>query len=260
MQDLGVVSGRVASIAYAVNGDGSVVVGSSADSSDNEIGFRWAGTMTSLPLAPYGTYSTAKDVSDDGSIIVGWGDRDIEHRGLVWTDGAVSTRGSIDPLYFNAVRADGAVLGGMLAQSPMIYDSSAVQLGLITGYSRGEVTCLASSGSIRGAGYLRSSTNDRAVRWTNGGDALDLGTLSGSSQALGISADGAVIVGTSGSQAFAWNTNDGMQSLNTILGEAGVSLSGWSLQSATGVSGDGTVIVGYGQHNGVTEAFVVRLP
>ncbi len=120
--------------------------------------------MTALPLASYGTYSTARDISDDGSVIVGWGDRDGEHRGLVWTNQVVATRGSIDPLYFNTVTPNGSILGGKAVNSPMIYDSASTQLGLLTGYTGGEVLSLTASGSTRGVGYLNGASNDRAVR------------------------------------------------------------------------------------------------
>src|SRR5690606_32226330 len=138
--------------------------------------------------------------------------------------------------------------------------TSSTVFGLLNGYTGGEFTSLTGTGTTRGAGFLVSTTNDRAVRWTAGGSAMDLGTLSGSSRALSISADGSIIVGTSGNQAFIWDELNGMRSLATVLTGAGVSLSGWSLQSATGVSANGKTIVGYGTHNGVTEGFIAVLP
>jgi uncharacterized membrane protein len=133
-------------------------------------------------------------------------------------------------------------------------------LGLITGYTGGELLSLTASGSTRGAGFLNGGTNDRAVRWTLGGDAIDLGTLSGASRALAISSDGAVIVGVSNNQAFIWDSNNGMRALGTVLSGAGVDLDNWVLQSATGVSADGKTVAGYGTHGGTTEAFVVTVP
>ncbi|MGE3510304.1 MAG: PEP-CTERM sorting domain-containing protein [Vicinamibacterales bacterium] len=62
----------------------------------------------------------------------------------------------------------------------------------------------------------------------------------GSSAATAISADGRVVVGASGTSAFRWSSQDGMQTLGTLPFP-------WSFESvATSVSGDGTVVVGYG--------------
>jgi probable HAF family extracellular repeat protein len=65
----------------------------------------------------------------------------------------------------------------------------------------------------------------------------DLGTLGGDqSWALGVSADGSVVVGISGGRAFRWTAARGMQDLGTLGGR-------WS--DARGVSADGSVVVGW---------------
>jgi hypothetical protein len=79
-----------------------------------------------------------------------------------------------------------------------------------------------------------------------------------------MSADGSVIVGTSatsaGYEAFIWDETNGMQRLADILIQQGADLTGWSLLNyAFDVSSDGNSIVGYGQHNGVQEAFFANL-
>lgn len=259
IQSLGAPDGATDSVAYATNSNGDVVVGDATRSGDS-LAFLWEGSMTELPLADFGTYGVARDVSDDGQVVVGWGDRDGEHRALVWTSGNVDTFGSIDAYYFNAVRPDGNVFAGKAISSPLVYDSGATVAGLLTGYTGGEVLGLTANGSTRGVGYLFSGVNERAVRWTLGGDAFDLGTLSGDSRALAVSANGAIIVGTSANQAFIWDSENGIRSLTDVLDDAGVNLSGWSLASATGISADGSTIVGYGIHNGSQEAFVTKLP
>jgi len=261
LTDLGLPTGANSATAFAASSNGNVVIGDAVLSGGGTQGFRWSGgTIALLPLASYGTYSTARDISDNGNVIVGWGDRDTEHRALVWTNQVAATYGSIDPLYFNAVTPDGSLFGGRMVNSPATHSTSSTVFGLLNGYTGGEFTSLTGTGTTRGAGFLVSTTNDRAVRWTAGGSAMDLGTLSGSSRALSISADGSIIVGTSGNQAFIWDELNGMRSLATVLTGAGVSLSGWSLQSATGVSANGKTIVGYGTHNGVTEGFIAALP
>ncbi len=260
MISLGFLPGGGESTAWATSGNGEVVVGDAEASSGELLAFRWNASMSALPLAEYGTYSTGRDVNEDGTVVVGWGDRDGAHRALVWTNGVVATYGSIDPLYFNAVNPGGDVFAGRMVYSPLVYNAAAIQFGTLTGYSEGEVLSLTASGTTRGVGYLSSAANERAVRWSGGGDAFDLGTLAGSSRALGVSADGTVIVGTSSNQAFVWDSGNGMRRLSDVLDAGGVNLSGWSLASATDVSSDGTTIVGYGTHHGATEAFIAKLP
>src|SRR5690606_28546713 len=85
-----------------------------------------------------------------------------------------------------------------------------------------------------------------AFRWTQEEGMQSLGTLNGglSSEATGVSADGAVIVGCmyndatlNHGKAFRWTQNEGMQ----FLGSLNEGKRSW----ATGVSADGSVIVGY---------------
>ena len=61
--------------------------------------------------------------------------------------------------------------------------------------------------------------------------------------------------------AFRWTQKDGMQSVADLLTAAGVYTTGWQLQSATGVSANGTVVVGYGlDPSGTQEGWVAHLP
>lgn len=97
----------------------------------------------------------------------------------------------------------------------------------------------------------------RAFRWSiNTGTMTDLGTLGGvgsSSIARGVSADGSVVVGASGTgtaeHAFRWvgGTTPQMQDLGT--------LPGGSNSDAWDVSDNGSVVVGYGDNGTYIHAF-----
>ena len=57
-----------------------------------------------------------------------------------------------------------------------------------------------------------------------------------------------------------WTSSLGMVDLNAYLPSLGINLTGWTLNSANAVSGDGRTVVGTGKHNGLTEAWVAHLP
>jgi uncharacterized membrane protein len=104
---------------------------------------------------------------------------------------------------------------------------------------------------------------------------VGLGDLAGgsfTSSALDVSANGLRVVGYGttavGEEAMIWNpTLGGMNRLfNVLVAQGATGLTGWRLSRATGISDDGSVIVGYGLNAlGQTEAwmvtgFVVPLP
>lgn len=84
---------------------------------------------------------------------------------------------------------------------------------------------------------------------------VPLGDLPGSdffSNAIGVSADGSVVVGlgvgVNGIEAFRWTQAGGLVGLGDLLG-------GDFKSTATGVSADGSVVVGYGNGGSGNEAF-----
>jgi hypothetical protein len=61
-------------------------------------------------------------------------------------------------------------------------------------------------------------------------------------------------------EAFIWDSIHGMRRLQDALTDLGVDMSEWSiLGHATGISDDGTKIVGVGIRNGNNEGFIVNL-
>ena len=97
---------------------------------------------------------------------------------------------------------------------------------------------------------------------------VGLGDLPGGafySRAFGISADGSTVVGlgttASGHEAFIWDAENGMREIHAVLTNFGLDLTGWRLYEATGVSGNGRVIVGRGLNaSGSSEAWIAVLP
>jgi len=77
-----------------------------------------------------------------------------------------------------------------------------------------------------------------------------------------VSADGSVVVGMTNGRAFVWDENAGKQYLHNLLeDDFGLDLTGWILESAYGVSGDGTTIVGSGINpQGDKEGWIVVIP
>jgi probable HAF family extracellular repeat protein len=92
----------------------------------------------------------------------------------------------------------------------------------------------------------------RAFRWRETDNTMiDLGTFGGThGYAYDVSADGSVIVGTAQNDqgnyhAFRWTQARGMQDLGTLVSDDGTQGT-WS--TATKISANGSVIVGYGQY------------
>lgn len=218
-----------------VSADGSVVVGDGKSASGTEA-FRWtsSGGMVSLgELAGGGFYSQALGVSADGSVVVGVSESDSGFEAFRWTSG-----GGMVGL--------GDLPGGVFFS--MAWNTSA-------------------DGSVVVGQASNASGASEAFRWTNSGGMVGLGSSPAglSTQiAFAVSADGSVVVGSgssdSGPEAFVWDATNGVRSVKDVLVAQGVDLTGWVLDGATGVSDDGTVIVGSGTNpDGNTEGWLARL-
>lgn len=175
--------------------------------------------FTGLGFLPGGGYSFATGLSANGSVVVGWSQNSNGvDEAFRWTRGVMSGLGFLPGgtfSYANAVSADGRAV----------------------------------------VGYGESGTRFEAYRWTSANGMVGLGFLgAGSSEATGVSGNGAVVVGTSqmgafsGNQAFRWTSSSGMTGLGF--------LPGGTVSSARAVSADGRVTVGAGNSsNGPSEAF-----
>ena len=214
--DLGNLPGMTAGKATASNHAGTVIVGSSEPFafSNTFSGFRWTlkGGMVALP-GPGGQPSMIpNDISDNGDIICG-------------TAANVACR----------VVAD---LDQLTAQS----------LGVLSGMNSSIANAVSGDGTTI-VGSSSSFFDEKPFKWTSNVGMVALPLPSGFGRALDASGDGSTIVGersaSGGAHAAAWTTNLGFVNLNTYLVDAGVSLGGDTLATATGVSRDGRVIVGF---------------
>lgn len=179
------------------------------------------------------TQAEAWGISPDGSVVVG----DWRIPFLSGTIRKAAYRQGSGPVM--------AMVNGGLADVSVAEDAS----------TAGSVVVGRMSSSYLAYGEWQTTTV--AFRWTSQDGAVSLGTLPGQphSWAWGVSNDGSVVVGSSGStapygspygsktvdhsagQAFRWTSAGGMVGLGCLPGD--------TYSQGCGVSGDGSVVVGY---------------
>jgi probable HAF family extracellular repeat protein len=226
VEGLGGFDRAINSMAGGISGDGRVVVGSSVDPYVRQRAFRWeeGGALTdigTLRTDNQGT-SSAMGTNHDGSIIVGrsqsWLNQEIA---FAWVMGDTGGQ-SVD--------------GQMYALMPLLGDDEA------------EARAVSRDGRFA-VGVSEADLHRRATLWSiadraTGGNAIELEGLAGlSSEANGISDNGAVIVGSSWdamavSRAVRWT--DGGTTVHILEG-----IEDHRDSYGVVVSGDGTVIGGY---------------
>ena len=231
MTGLGFLSGLsgAESVANGVSGNGSVVVGWSQSSNgavtpgDRYEAFRWSGgTMSGLGYLPGGYRSIATGTNSDGSVVVGWGNS--------------SSTSALEAFRWTAAT-------GM------------VGLGFLPGGSFSQATATNADGSV-----VTGNADNEAFRWTAGTGMVG---LTGLDKANAVDADGSIIVGESSALGAAiWTAGTGTESIQSLLLADGINnLVGWTLSDATGISADGTVIVGDGiDPQGNDEAWIADIP
>ena len=231
MTGLGFLSGLsgVESIANGVSGNGSVVVGWSNSSNgavtpgDRIEAFRWSGgTMSGLGYLPGGGRSIATGISSNGSVVVGFGPSSTSAaEAFRWT---AST--------------------GMIG------------LGSLPSGGLSQATATNANGSV----VVGNTDQGEAFIWTAKKGMVG---LTGLNQANAVSAQGSIVVGQSATlNATVWTRQTGADSIQQLLLADGInSLAGWVLLDATGISADGTIIVGDGiDPQGNNEAWIADIP
>jgi probable HAF family extracellular repeat protein len=271
--------GLFLSRAISISGDGSTVVGSSESNIASQA-FRWtsSGGMTNLGALPGAdaSYSQATSASFDGTVVVGnsdSGNSGNSTEAFRWTTSTGMTGlGDLPGGLFSSksfdVSADGSVVVGVgtatLDQAFRWTQSLGMQgLGDLPGGDNFSVgRGVSGNGNIvvglssSAASKASSLTGVEAFRWTAGTGMQALGDLPGGlyySVAVGISADGNVIVGRSdttvGFEAFRWTQAGGLQGLGDLPGALFFS-------AAQDASGNGSVIVGQSESASGQDAFI----
>ena len=218
---------------YSVSNGGLFVCGTMPDSSGNDVAARWSkatGQWTLLGglVGQSGTsISSAYDISEDGSVVVGlgWVTPNIAHAFRWDPVGGLVDLGTLAGALLSSSRADGVSADGTT----------------ITGFDSDPVT-----GVWRG------------VVWTNlvetqTGSLDPADPIDGPSQGFAVSATGTYVVGESSTGLFTpsfWNENHAFRYDTTNglldLGTTPVDPFGWGNHATipTGVSADGRTVVG----------------
>jgi probable HAF family extracellular repeat protein len=216
----GIPRERDGSFATDVSADGSIVCGAIDDGGDEAVIWIGAGEPMALGDLPGGNgWSSASGISADGTVVVG-------------------SAGKYSPQAFRWTAESGVVALGTLPD----LDSSEA-----TGVSADGTTVVGISGTL--------NEDYEAFRWTEGEGMVGLGDLPGGllgSRATAVSGDGSRVIGAGSTphyqvEPFLWDATRGMRPLaEALVSEYGLDLTDWQLETATGISDDGTVIVGTG--------------
>jgi uncharacterized membrane protein len=267
-QDLGVLPGSYASIAWGTNDDGTVIVG---DCDDGRRAFRWtlAEGMVDLGVLPGATTAAASAVSGDGSVITGSSGGAGISTTFRWTATTgmqiIPPRPEWDECDSLAINGDGSVIVGIAFARDFvcgfIWSDTAGMRGLSGPYEGvAYASGVSRNGQVAVGVGSPGPTGEVAMRWV-GYSSYDIG-VSGECHAT--SGNGGVTVGqvtdsTPRQYAALWINNDTELDLNAYLPSLGIDLTDWTLDNATGISADGSTIVGWGTHNGQPEGWIATI-
>jgi probable HAF family extracellular repeat protein len=251
--------------ARGVSPDGTTVVGQRDDPSGLATKWTKSGGQTDLPEPGYGSVALA---ASEGSFIVGFRlqNPDIYLQAVRWNSTSSINLGRGAAL---GISEDGAVVVGRKESGDLINDQDSepfrwtestgmVGLGYLPGASLplGSARGVAADGTVIVGGSSSAATfsfRTEAFRWTEAGGMVGLGDLPGGvfdSVAVDVTSDGTVVIGNGTVQdgaddlvpeGFRWTQSTGM----TSLGQH---------SRATGISDDGSIIVGRGGIGSAGEA------
>lgn len=248
--DIGLLPGGNSGQAFGCSRNGGVIVGQCNVTTDGlEQPFYWtkAGGMVQLELLPGGTTGVAQACSPTAEFIVGQSDAtDGFTHAVRWAGGVILDLGVLDGgnTTANAISDDTSTIVGSAGAGPWYFNGGGITALPVPGGSLGgSANGVNLDGSVIAGYYLDGGGTDHAVIWNNKSGPTDLGNLPGGTQseANAISPTNGVVVGfslVSGlARAFRWTVGGGM--VQIPLPDPGVQA------QATGVSYDGSIIVGY---------------
>ena len=223
--------------AYGMTPSGVIVVGGSGIPSERA--FLWnstsPGSSLNLSVLAGQTSSSARAVSADGSIVVGFSGT----RAFSWASlGGMQDLGSLPGMVWARAEAISA-------------NSTSTNFG----------------GTVIVGRYNTGGGTELGFRRTVASGMVALPLLSVNTTALrprAVNGDGTVIIGQAvdpavgGFGSFVWTPALASKPLAAHLTSRGVNLAGWQLTDATGVSADGTAMCGLGLFNSTPRGWVVR--
>jgi len=277
--------------ALGVSADGGTVVGRSTvtlmDSWGNyrqqvDHAFIWTAQDGMQRLGTADSTSEATGVSADGGVVVGGGNFGPGNDAFYWTPlYGFTSLGHLPSSPHSAsasgISADGTVVVGTSSSSApggafrWVYPGTGSgvmsNLGALPGGTISAAHAVSADGTTVVGSADAASGAFHAFRWTATGGMVALANRPGrQSDALSVSADGSVVVGYDldsswNMEAIVWDGSAGPRSLTDILThDLGLDLTGWTLEIATDISDDGTVIVGSGINPlGQNEAWIASL-
>ena len=228
-QALGVPAGVPADAqtdVWGVSGTGLISAGRVWTAPGSYRAVQWNGTTaTFLPVSGGGQASLATDVSNDGSVIVGWGGS--FSRPKRWTNGIEATLS----------------IGDALSGSAQVVSGN----GLVTG----------------GTVFSNGEQQSRIAIWPTPASAPTIiAPATSAPQILDISGNGAVAVGyySALGTGWVWTPSTGMLSATAYFALQGFDVSNWQIGAINAVSDDGLVFAGRGRFNGQNSGFVISVP
>lgn len=259
-------------LAFGVSGDGFIVIG---EASLNGFirAFRWTDSTGLVDLGTLGGSSShSRDVSVDGSVIVGYSQNsNFQFNAFRWINGSMQNLGTLGGNRSTAqgISANGKVIVGESLNSgnqTRAFRTDSTNFAMIDLGTLGGNSSVAQSANADGSvivGYSANSDGQlRAFRWKSFGGIQELGTIGGDwSQAYDVSDDGEIVVGLAPNsdgqlRAIIWKDST-MQDLNGIY--SNLLSNGSTLERANAISSDGRFIVGSGYNaaTSLTEAFLL---
>lgn len=282
--------------ASGISGDGSALVLSNYDTDQSYLWRDGALTALSSGEPAWLVQDWATTISDDGQTVAGFRfEVQSSMEAWQWRGGDRIPLGDlqVDPNFIssiaNGISGDGSTIVGGAVATPYLNQAFRWSEGQMSGlgylrdkiipdpifpefllYPESTANATSYDGSVivgNSASYNTRLFETEAFRWEDG-VMIGLGDLPGGlfySDARSVSADGSIIVGTGvmegGHRAFIWDELHGMRLLEDVLIGMGLDLQGWKLTTATDISADGSVIVGFGINpNGVGEPFRAVIP